>query len=618
MNIKLNLVLLTCLGIGLAVIPAISAKSAADVLALAKEASGGTAWDGLTSAHTVSKLALGGMTGKVESWEDLRTGRFLARVELGPLIEVQGSDGRVLWEQDSSKQVRIEEGADARLEAVNEAYRRTMAYWFPERGRALIEDAGEKEDQGRSFRVVRIIPQSGRVFEIWVDPTTHLFDHVVEKGATETRTTFFSDYRRVEGVLVPFASRSTNGQARYDQIGTVERVEFNVPLKDEMFRVPPPPAPDFEMAGGRTSTTLPFALINNHIYLDVRLDGQGPFRFLCDTGGANIVTPEVAKELGLKAEGAIEGTGVGEKSEDVGFTKVGALLVGDTTLKDQVFAVFDLSSLRAVEDVPVQGLIGYEVFKRFIVAIDYEHSRLTLTAPSAFAYEGKGTVVPFKFDGTIPEVQGEIDGLPGKFHIDTGSRSSLTILAPFAQSHDLKTRYGAKVEAVTGWGVGGAARGLVARAKVLKLGNVSVDGPLIELSLQSKGSFIDPYVAGNVGAGILKRFNIIFDYGRQQMIFEPNANSSHPEGYDRAGMWLNMSGSDAFLVVDVTAASPAAEAGLKAGDMILSLDGRTPAELPLWQARAKLRSDPVGTRVRLLVRSDGREREVELVLRDLV
>ena len=616
MKLKLSIVLLTAVVLGLAALPA-SAESPAVILARVKQASGGAAWDGLTSVYTKVKLAIGGMTGTAESWEDVLTGRTSGTYSFGPMTGAQGFDGKLLWEQDSSKQVRIEDSEDARRGALNEAYRRTMGYWYPARGEALIEYTGKKTEGDRTFETLRITPKNARPFDLWIDASTFLIDRIVEKAARQTRTTILSDYRSVGGVKVPFASRSTNGQARYDQVATTERVEFNVPLKDEMFRVPPPPVPDFEMAGGRNSTTIPFDLINNHIYLEARLNGQGPFRMLCDTGGSNIVTPELAKELGLKSEGAIEGTGVGEKSEDVGLTKIGSLQVGDVTLKDQVFAVFDLSAMKDVEDVPFQGLIGYEVFKRFVVTIDYESSRLTLTLPAAFSYGKTGTVLPFKFNGTIPQVEGELDGIPGRFDIDTGSRSSLTVLAPFVESHNLKSRYGAKVEAVVGWGVGGAHRGLVARTKVLKLGGVVVKGVIAELSLSTKGSFIDPYVAGNVGAGVLKRFNIIFDYARQKMILEPNRNAGLPDMYDRAGMWLNRSG-DGFVVIDVTAGGPAAEAGIKVGDRIVKLDGQSASELRLGATRSKFRSEPVGTKVKLLVQSDGREREVVLVLRDLI
>jgi len=68
-------------------------------------------------------------------------------------------------------------------------------------------------------------------------------------------------------------------------------------------------------------------------------------------------------------------------------------------------------------------------------------------------------------------------------------------------------------------------------------------------------------VAGNVGAGVLKRFNITFDYPHQQLIFERNANYGKLDVFDRSGMWLNQSG-ETFEVMDVIAGGPGATAGL--------------------------------------------------------
>jgi hypothetical protein len=47
-----------------------------------------------------------------------------------------------------------------------------------------------------------------------------------------------------------------------------------------------------------------------------------------------------------------------------------------------------------------------------------------------------------------------------------------------------------------------------ARARALRLGPVEVRDVITEISRQTKGAFTDPYVAGNVGAGVLKRFNL--------------------------------------------------------------------------------------------------------------
>ena len=593
------------------------AQTANEILAKSKQAMGGDAWDAIRTTHSVGKLATGGLTGQGESWEDNIAGHYVDRYQLGPASGAEGFDGKIVWSTDTSGQPRLEGGGEERQAAADEAYRRCFAYWFPERWPAQIEYSGEKEEQGKRFYVVRITPKDGRPFDMWIDASTYLIDHTVEKADIETRTNYFSDYRTVNGVKVAFGGRSTNGDTKYDQFTTLEKVDYNGPVQEAMFHMPAPPAPDFAIAGGKSSTSVPFDLINNHIYVQVKLNGKGPFRILCDTGGANIITPTVAKELGVKSEGALQGRGVGEKSEDIGLAKLETLQVGDATLSNQLFAVYPMESFASVEGVDIPGLIGYEVFKRFVVKVDYEHNILTLTVPSAFAYQGNGAKLPFVFNAHIPQVDGSIDGIAGKFDIDTGSRSSLDIMKPFVEKHDLVAKYNAKIEAVTGFGVGGAARSLLARAQVLQLGNVEVHNPVTELSVQEKGAFISPYVAGNVGAGVLKRFNITFDYAHQELILEPNANYGKPDVFDRSGMWVNQ-GAGAFEVMDVTAGGPAAAAGIKVGDKIVAVDGQAAAQITLPDLRKRFKSESAGTKVRLAVKSGDQQRDVELVLKDLV
>ncbi|HXZ42171.1 MAG TPA: aspartyl protease family protein [Terriglobales bacterium] len=593
------------------------AQTANEILAKSKQAMGGDVWDAIHTTHSIGKVVTSGLTGQGESWEDNLTGHYVDRYQLGPASGAEGFDGTIVWTTDTSGQPRLEGGGEERQAAADEAYRRCFAYWFPERWPAQIEYSGEKEEQGKRFYVVRITPKDGRPFDMWIDPSTYLIDHTVEKADIETRTNYFSDYRTVNGVKVAFGGRSTNGDTKYDQFTTLEKVEFNAAVQEAMFHMPAPPAPDFAIAGGKSSTAVPFDLINNHIYVEVKLNGKGPFRILCDTGGANIITPTVAKELGVKSEGALQGRGVGEKSEDVGLAKLETLQVGDATLTDQLFAVYPMESFASVEGVEESGLIGYEVFKRFVVKVDYEHSVLTLIVPSAFTYQGNGAKLPFVFNAHIPQVDGSIDGIAGKFDIDTGSRSSLDIMKPFVEKHDLVTKYNAKTEAVTGFGVGGAARSLLARAKVLQLGNVEVHNPVTELSVQEKGAFTSPYVAGNVGAGVLKRFNITFDYAHQELILEPNANYDKPDVFDRSGMWVNQ-GAGAFEVMDVTAGGPAAAAGIKVGDKIVAVDGQPAAQITLPDLRKRFKSESAGTKVRLAVKSGDQQRDVELVLKDLV
>ncbi|MFN7971855.1 MAG: aspartyl protease family protein [Acidobacteriota bacterium] len=606
----------------LAGLPAAIAASGdpAAILARAKEATGGSAWDAIKTTHVKGKVATGGLDGTFESWEDVLTGRYVQKFAIGPMTGAEGFDGKTGWDQDPSGQSKPRDGDEAKQETANSVYERTMGYWFRERHAAEVVYKERREEDGKSFDVLTITPEGGRGFDMWLDAKTSLMDRTVEKTATETRTSYVSDYRKVQGVLLPFRSRTTTGDPKYDVLGEVIAVELNPKVDEAAFAMPAPPPPDFAIAGGATSVTVPFELLNNHIYVDVTLNGKGPFKLLCDTGGANVATPDLARELSLQGMGAFEGKGVGESSEEIAMAKVATLGIGDATVKDQLFAIFPLAGLDEAEGVPEKGIVGYEVFKRFVVTIDYGKSQLTLTLPSAYRPSGTGTTVPFEFHESTPQVEGEIDGIAGKFTIDTGSRASLDLHVPFAKKHDLKARYAPKVEGVTGWGVGGAARSLVTRCGSLRIGpapGVTVEKPVTELSVQRGGAYTDEYVAGNIGGGILKRFTLVFDYGKQTITFVPNP-AAEIDGFDRAGMWLNLAKDGAFAVIDVFAGTPAAEAGLKAGDRITAIDGKTSRDVTLPRVRARLRNEPPGTKVRLEVETGGKTREVTLVLRDLV
>lgn len=388
-------------------------------------------------------------------------------------------------------------------------------------------------------------------------------------------------------------------------------------------RVPESKVTDFSFEDEKVATTVPFELINNHIYARLMLEGKGPFRMLVDTSGANVLTPATAKTLGLETQGSFEARSSGEGTEKLELTHVGEVGIGKLRLRDQLFFVLPLAHLESVEGVEIAGLIGFEVFQRFVVTIDYAGRRLTLTRPEAYQYRGQGVAVPFTFKDRTPQVEGKLDGLPGTFSIDTGSRASLSVHAPFAAEHRLEEKYGARIEALVGWRVGGDVRGLLARAGVLELGTVAVPAPLLDLAQVEKGALADPYLAGNVGGGVLKRFTVEFDYGRRQMILEPNDSFHKPDPYDRAGLWVNLSrdaGGRAgrFTVEDVVAGGPAAEVGIAVGDAITAVNGRPAADISLADLRSMLRTRPAGSEVKLTVERGGKAREVSLTLRDLL
>ena len=585
------------------------------ILAAAKNASGGAAWDALKTLHSKVNIRTAGLAGTAERWSEYETGRSKVVYSIGPVTGAAGFDGKVAWSQDASGQSQVETVDAARELAVNAAYRDRLAFWYPERAPARITYKERANADGADFDVVRITPEGGRPFEFWINTDTKLIERLVEREAQETRTETYMDIRDISGVKIPFRVRASRGDPRYDELVVVDAMDFNEPATGVQFAQPGAPKPDFVFPSGRASVEVPFEVHSGHLFLKVMLNGKGPFRMLFDSGGVNVLLPQVLAQIGAKAEGAMSGSSAGDGKQDVGVTRVDRMEFGGIVLERQVFATFDLDAfMRRVEGLDdIAGVVGYELFKRFPVKLDYEHSRAIFYDPAKFRYAGTGARLPILFRGTNPQARGRVDGIDGVFHIDTGSRGSLTLTLPFVEANDLTTKYGAKLETISGASVGGHVRALLARVATLQLGDITVQKPVTSLSLQDRGALADPDLAGNIGFGILRQFNITFDYPNSVLYFEKNANYGHPDVYDRSGLWLER-GAKGYDVVDVVAGGPAAAAGIKAGDLIVGINGKAWTAMPLSAVRAELRAAP-GRKVRLKM-DTGPERIV--TTRDLI
>jgi hypothetical protein len=598
---------------------AFAAQSSGQILDAYKTATGGSAWDDKVTMSGEAAIAGYGLTGTGLTVFDLKNGRSKTEYMMGPAGGANGFDGINSWEKDMSGTVTLQQGGDAQVLAINEAYRISGKWWRADRGGAEIVNDGEKTEGGATYEVLTITPKGGKPFDAWFDAKTHLLAKTVEKQGSQTATITMSDYRPVDGVMVPYKQVIDSGVGeKYLQTVTVTKVTFLGPQPDETYAPPKVTVADFSIAGGAARTEIPIQLVNNHIYGQAKVNGKGPYTFIFDTGGNNIVTPPLAKELGLKTEGSLPGTGVGEGVMEGGFTHIDQLDVGGASLTNQLFVVFPLDTLANIEGVPLPGMVGYEVFRRFVTRVDYGAHTLTLIDPKHFDPKDAGTPVKFTFNGHVPEVTGTFEGLPAKFDIDTGARSELTLNKPFAEKNGLRASHPKGVDAVDGWGVGGPSTGYVSRGKAMTLGSVAVDNIVVKMANQTKGAFSGSDYSGNVGGGILKRFVVTFDYGNQTMYLKPLPGPVADTGtFDRAGMWINV-GDGGFKIVDVTKGGPAEAAGLKAGDVITEVDGKPAAEIHLYDLRQRLRNDAAGTAVTFTMKDGSSVKNVEVTLRDQI
>jgi hypothetical protein len=278
---------------------------------------------------------------------------------------------------------------------------------------------------------------------------------------------------------------------------------------------------------------------------------------------------------------------------------------------------------KAIEGIPVDGMVGFELFARFAVTVDYEHQTLTFTDFAKFDGKDKGTPVPFQFYDHLPFVKGFINDIPARFDIDSGSRVELDITSPTVAEHGLRAKFDRGVSAVTGWGVGGPSRSYVVRLPSITLGTnsggtVKVDDLTAGLSEAKGGSISDPNYEGNVGSAFLKRFIVTFDYAHQTMYLKPVVPPPADAGrFDRAGMWINAADAG-YAVTDIAAAGPAAQAGLAVGDIITEIDGVAVKAEGLSDARIMLRAKPAGTSLKIAVTRGAEKKTVTLVLKDQI
>jgi hypothetical protein len=594
----------------------IGGHARAQVLAAARQATGGDAWRTIASLHETGTLHSGGRTGAIESWDDVRTGRFTTRDTLPPAGSADGFDGIAPWHRGRSGIAYQLGDVDARLNAQNAAYRTARAYWFADRHDAVIAEEPPRTEGTRHFTVLRIMPEGGRAFTLWIDAATHLIDRTVEQQAEDLVVTRFSDYRPVGGITLPFTMRTGDGgDPSFDDVVTIQHIDINPAIPDTIFALPPRPAPDITLPANAQAVQVPFRLAGNRILVPVSINNHPPLEAEFDSGGSLLLQPTQLARLGLASSGRAKSGGGGEGFAIASFGQAQTVAIGGAVMHDLAFHVENFA-----DDHPDRILVGLETLQRFVIQFDFDRSIMTLTRPDAFTAPSGGTVVPFHVQDNQPEVSGAVDSIAGLFTIDTGDSGSLLLIAPFARRYGLLEKYHATLP-YAGRAIA-ATHGVYGRAGEVVLNGadgrpaVRVTRPVTRISLQHSGFDADRDVSGNIGLGILKQFNLTFDYARQRIILVRNHLYGAPDVFNRAGLRLAPEG-DVWRVQIVYPGSPAAQAGIKMGDTVRAVDGQTPRQFAP-DALLERFEGPVGARITLSIVANGAEHEVKLTLRELL
>jgi len=294
--------------------------------------------------------------------------------------------------------------------------------------------------------------------------------------------------------------------------------------------------------------------------------------FILDTGSGGIsldsMTCEEFKIPVVASDTTITGIAGVRK---VAFTFDKKLHLPGLTVDHLNYHVIDYSVLTSVYGEKVDGIIGYSFFSRYIVGIDFDSSLISVYSPGNYNYPSEGAILhPVLTALPIQWINIKDKAKMGfNFYLDTGAGLCFLMSEQFAK--DSAILLSKRKPVVTqAEGMGGKLQMRLTLIRELKIGPYRFHQVPTYLYTDNYNVTSYPYTGGLVGNDLLRRFNMVFNYPRREIHLVPN--SHFYESFDYAYTGLGIYYVDGKIIAeDVIAGSPAAKAGLKPGDELISV-----------------------------------------------
>ena len=320
------------------------------------------------------------------------------------------------------------------------------------------------------------------------------------------------------------------------------------------------------------------------------------------------------KDVEMETSGEIMIGGPGGKPSPAKMASGISLSLGEIEFTDLSAIIMGYDSTRSL-GLKEDGVIGFEIFSRFVVEINNDSNTLILTEPDYFHYNGNGNEIPLAIERNMPYVFCNAE-------MESGEVAKTKLVVDIGASHALSLNVGTQKEIIlpsktlevrTGRSVSAEIFGNVGRIKRLKVGPYSLDNVIVSFY----GRALHPAEKeGNLGSGILRRFNTIFDYKNKRMILEPNKFFNDNFNFEMTGFQTSKTINGLLEIDKIIPNSPASEQGLMKGDIITKINGINSSEITVDKAREIFTND--GETVKLNILRGANEMDASIKLRPLI
>jgi hypothetical protein len=364
--------------------------------------------------------------------------------------------------------------------------------------------------------------------------------------------------------------------------------------------------------------TLPFEMKGHTIFVKVKLNSDPrEFNFILDTGAFSIINQRLAEELKLAQMEEVQAKGTGGGGQQAHLTKLDILAFGGATVRKCPAIILDLKNLEKFAGVKIDGLLGSNVLRYFVVTIDYGHKYLTISDQNVGKEtDEKRIVLPFEQEitmGFAPKVKCVLDGkheLAGI--IDTGADHSMVDYTLFQKEKALFSAY----RNVSGQIVGGAFKladqTVFLQARSFEMGPIRLENlPLLGISSDRKTTN-----QVLIGKDILRNYVFTLDYPKKKMYLIPQEPAAFSHRWLTTGVAFKWNEKEQVVIGGLVQGSPAEKAGLALGEEVLEVNGRSSLDYSMLDLVDLTNNDQV-PEIELLIKNASGEKKIVLKKVDL-